>query len=87
MPCPFAPATSRACHPRCSSQASSTRCCPRPRAYAARLQAAGVPATFTHYPGASHNFYNMPPTVDVAVRAMSEIIDALKAAFGSAVKA
>ena len=56
-------------------------------AYAARLRAAGVPATFTHYPGASHNFYNMPPTVDVAVRAMSEIIDALKAAFGSAVKA
>ena len=56
-------------------------------AYAARLQAAGVPATFTHYPGASHNFYSMPPTVDVAVRAMTEIIDALKAAFGSAVKA
>ena len=56
-------------------------------AYAARLQAAGVPATFTHYPGASHNFYNMPPTVDVAVRAMTEIIDAVKAAFGSAVKA
>ena len=56
-------------------------------AYAGRLLAAGVPATFTHYPGASHNFYNMPPTVDVAVRAMSEIIDALKAAFGSAVKA
>ena len=56
-------------------------------AYAARLQAAGVPATFTHYPGASHNFYNMPPSVDVAVRAMGEIIDAVKAAFGSAVKA
>ena len=56
-------------------------------AYAARLQAAGVPATFTHYPGASHNFYNMPPSVDVAVRAMTEIIDAVKAAFGSAVKA
>ena len=55
-------------------------------AYAARLHASGVPATFTHYPGASHNFYSMPPTVDVAVRAMSEIIDALKAAFGSAVK-
>ena len=56
-------------------------------AYAARLQAAGVPATFTHYPGASHNFYSMPPTVDIAVRAMAEIIDALKTAFGSAVKA
>ncbi len=56
-------------------------------AYAARLLAAGVPATFTHYPGASHNFYNMPPSVDVAVRAMGEIIDAVKAAFGSAVKA
>ena len=56
-------------------------------AYAARLRAAGVPATFTHYPGASHNFYNMPPSVDVAVRAMTEIIDAIKAAFGSAVKA
>ena len=29
----------------------------------------------------------MPPNVDIAVRAMTEIIDAIKAAFGSAVKA
>lgn len=56
-------------------------------AYAARLQAAGVPATFSDYAGATHNFYSMPPSIDVAVRAMAEIIDALRAAFGSAVKA
>ncbi|MCY4623406.1 MAG: alpha/beta hydrolase [Chloroflexi bacterium] len=56
-------------------------------AYAERLQAAGVAATFSYYAGASHNFYNMPPSVDIAVRAMGEIIEAVRAAFGSGVKA
>lgn len=55
--------------------------------YAERLQAAGVPATFSYYAGASHNFYSMPISVKLAVRAMGEIIDALRAAFGSGVRA
>ena len=55
-------------------------------AYAERLQAAGVAATFSYYAGASHNFYSMPVSVQLAVRAMGEIIDALRAAFGLAVR-
>lgn len=55
-------------------------------AYASRLRDAGVPAAFSHYAGATHNFYSMPPTVGVAVRAMAEIVQELTAAFGSAVK-
>lgn len=55
-------------------------------AYAERLRSAGVPATFSYYAGASHNFYSMPVSVKLAVRAMDEIIDALRAAFGLAAR-
>lgn len=56
-------------------------------AFAERLTAAGVAATFSYYAGASHNFYNMPTSVDIAVRAMGEIVEALRASFGSGVRA
>ncbi len=57
------------------------------QAYAERLNAAGVPSIFSYYAGASHNFYSMPPSVDIAVRAMEEITETLRAAFGSGVRA
>jgi acetyl esterase len=49
------------------------------RAYAERLEAAGVPVTFRCWPGTVHNFFSMYDHVDVARTAMAEAAAALRA--------
>jgi acetyl esterase len=49
------------------------------RAYAERLEAAGVPVTFRCWPGTVHNFFSMYDHVDIARTAMAEAAAALRA--------
>jgi acetyl esterase/lipase len=50
------------------------------RAYAERLDAAGVPVTFRCWPGTVHDFFSMYDHVDVARTAMAEAAAALRTA-------
>lgn len=54
------------------------------RAYADRLQAAGVNVTYTDYPGMIHGFINLGGAIDAAKTAISEGIKALNGAFTAA---
>ena len=57
-------------------------------AYAARLQAAGVPTVCTRYDGQIHLFYALPDIIDDGAKAVAQACDALKVAFaGQAVAA
>ena len=57
-------------------------------AYAARLQAAGVPTVCTRYDGQIHLFYALPNIIDDGKKAVAQACDALKATFaGQAVAA
>ena len=57
-------------------------------AYAARLQAAGVPTVCTRYDGQIHLFYALPDLIDAGAKAVAQACGALKAAFaGQAVAA
>ena len=57
-------------------------------AYAARLQAAGVPTVCTRYDGQIHLFYALPDLIDDGAKAVAQACDALKASFaGQAVAA
>ncbi|GLX04768.1 alpha/beta hydrolase [Microbispora sp. NBRC 16548] len=50
------------------------------RCYAERLRAAGTPARFTEYPGATHAFLSMPRLVPQARAARAEIVEFLREA-------
>nr|UXE44054.1 carboxylesterase NlhH [uncultured bacterium] len=52
-------------------------------AYAARLQAAGVPAELTRYDGMLHGFFGMATVLDQGKQAVEQAAAALRAAFGS----
>ena len=49
--------------------------------YAARLRAAGVPATLTRYPGMIHGFFSLGAILDQGKHAIAEAGSALRAAF------
>ena len=51
-------------------------------AYAARLKAAGIPATLTRYMGVTHEFFSMPGVIDKAKQAVMEAAGGLRSAFG-----
>jgi acetyl esterase len=50
-------------------------------AYAARLQAAGVPTVCTRYDGQIHLFYALPNIIDDGKKAVAQACEGLKAAF------
>ena len=52
-------------------------------AYAARLQAAGIPTVCTRYEGQIHLFYALPDIIDDGKKAVSQACEALRAAFAS----
>lgn len=52
-------------------------------AYAARLQAAGVPVTLTRYDGAIHGFFSLGHVLDQGKQAIAEAAAALRAALGT----
>ena len=54
------------------------------KAYADRLVAAGVPATYRCYPGMIHGFLTMSGAIDAGRAGIDEIAAALKAAFAAA---
>jgi acetyl esterase len=51
------------------------------RAYAERLQKAGIPTQYTNYPGVFHGFFAMPQELPRARQAVDDACTALKAAF------
>lgn len=53
------------------------------RAYAERLESAGVPARYTNYPGVFHGFFAMANEIPRARTALEETCQALRKAFGS----
>lgn len=50
--------------------------------YAARLRAAGVPATARRYPGMFHGFFNLPDDVPLAEQANADVCAVLRDALG-----
>lgn len=56
------------------------------RAYAARLQAAGVPVEERCYPGMFHGFFSRTAEIDLAREAVAQAAAALRAAFRSAAR-
>ena len=52
-------------------------------AYAARLRQAGVPVTYTCYPGMVHGFYSMPGILTQSRAAVEQVSAALRAALGA----
>jgi acetyl esterase/lipase len=55
------------------------------RAYADKLRAAGVPVTYSEYPGMVHGFLTSAGVLDQGRRAIAEMAGALRTAFGAAV--
>jgi len=55
--------------------------CDEGAAYARRLQAAGVPATYSCYSGMIHGFFGMPAVLDKGKQAVAEASAALQQAF------
>ena len=55
--------------------------CDEGAAYARRLQAAGVPATYSCYTGMIHGFFGMPAVLDKGKQAVAEASAALQQAF------
>src|SRR5215831_13881133 len=55
--------------------------CDEGAAYARRLQAAGVPATYSCYTGMIHGFFGMPAVLDKGNQAVAEASAALQQAF------
>jgi acetyl esterase len=55
--------------------------CDEGEAYAARLEAAGVPVRLTRYDGLIHGFIRMPAIIDRTQGALDECAGALRAAF------
>ncbi len=53
------------------------------KAYADRLREAGVPVSFHNYEGMIHAFYQMPGLLPLAIQAIDESAQALKAAFSN----
>jgi acetyl esterase len=53
------------------------------KAYADKLNRAGVAATYVDYPGMVHGFFNMSGVVPVAKTAIAEAAKALRSAFGN----
>ena len=53
------------------------------RAYAERLEAAGIPTRYTNYPGVFHGFFAMPQELPRARQAVQETCKALRSAFGA----
>lgn len=51
-------------------------------AYAETLRGAGIPVTYSEYPGLIHAFFSMPSTIDATARAHAEVGAALRQAFG-----
>ncbi|MDP6706081.1 MAG: alpha/beta hydrolase [Alphaproteobacteria bacterium] len=51
-------------------------------AYAETLRGAGVPVTYSEYPGMIHAFFSMPSKIDGTARAQAEVGAALRQAFG-----
>ncbi|MHC0433629.1 alpha/beta hydrolase [Streptomyces sp. O3] len=51
--------------------------CDEGRAYAAKLRAAGVPATEGHFPGMFHGFFGFPEVLDDARTALAGVVTAL----------
>ncbi len=52
------------------------------RAYAERLEAAGVPVTQLHYPSLIHDFYTMPDVSPKVLEVVGETVNVLRAAIG-----
>ncbi|CAN0257390.1 MAG: alpha/beta hydrolase [Pseudohongiellaceae bacterium] len=52
------------------------------KSYAYKLEGAGVPVTYRHYPDMIHGFYTMPGALDRAREAISDSARALRTAFG-----
>jgi acetyl esterase len=57
--------------------------CDEGEAYAARLEAAGVPVRLTRYDGLVHGFIRMPAIIDRTEGALDECAGVLRAAFGA----
>ena len=55
--------------------------CDEGAAYARRLQAAGVPTTYSCYAGMMHGFFGMPAVLDKGTQAVAEAAAALQRAF------
>ncbi len=51
------------------------------KAYAEKLESAGVPVSFTNYPGMIHGFINLGGAIEAAQTAIDEGVEALKEAF------
>jgi acetyl esterase len=57
--------------------------CDEGAAYAQRLSAAGIPTTYTCYPGMIHGFFAMPALLDKGKQAVAEASAALRQAFAA----
>lgn len=57
--------------------------CDEGAAYARRLQAAGVPTTYSCYDGMIHGFFGMPAVLDKGKQAVAEAVAGLKKAFAA----
>ena len=57
--------------------------CDEGEAYAQRLQAAGIPTTYSCYSGMIHGFFGMPAALDKGMQAIQEASAALRQAFAA----
>ncbi|MCZ6874026.1 MAG: alpha/beta hydrolase, partial [bacterium] len=57
--------------------------CDEGEAYAKRLQAAGVPTTYSRYDGMMHGFFGMAGVLDKGLAAINEAANALRTAFAA----
>jgi acetyl esterase len=58
--------------------------CDEGKAYAQRLQVAGVPTQYSRYDGMIHGFFGMPTLLDKGKQALDEASAALQQAFAAA---
>lgn len=57
--------------------------CDEGAAYAQRLSAAGIPTTYTCYPGMIHGFFAMPAALEKGKHAIADASAALRQAFAA----